>query len=108
MASQSLPNQPVTVPISIPQIDELHNIQAGLESVVWMCYQAIKSTPDSEADDATKTARAVYSMLDPGHERLGDFLDEFEARAAELRRERQELKERGTGPNDLQGPEGKE
>ena len=85
MAFQSLPNQPGTVPISIAQIDELHNIQAGLESVVWMCYLALCG-PDSV--DGTKTARSVHSMLEPWHKRLGDVLEEFEAGCAELRRER--------------------
>ncbi len=101
MASQSLPNQSITVPISIPQLDELNNIHAGLESVVWMCYLALcGGGPDS--GDATKTARSVHSQLEPWHERLGDVLEEFAAGLAERRRERQELlKERGTGPEDI-------
>ena len=88
MASQSLPKQSVTVPISIPQIDELHNIHGGLESVLWMCYLAI----GGDTDDANKTARSVHSMLEPWHERLSDFLEEFEADFAELRREMRERK----------------
>ena len=83
MAVSSLPKEPFTVPISISQMDELDNIKSGLESVVWMCYQAIKSTPDSDADDATKTANSIHSLLEPWQERLGDVLKELE----EARRE---------------------
>ena len=81
-----------TVPISIPQVDELHNIHAGLESVVWLCYQAIKSTPDSDADDATKTAGSIHSLLSPWQSRLRDVLDELEEKLAEQRRELRERK----------------
>ena len=71
----------MNVTISIPQMDQLNNIKAGLESVVWMCYLAFYES--DESDNATKTASSIYLLLEPWYSRLGDVLEELE----EARRE---------------------
>ena len=85
MAVSSLPNRSDSVPISIPQIDELENVNHGVGAVVWMLYLAIQDGED--ADAGGKTARCVYELLEPWHERLGELCGEFEAALAERRQE---------------------
>ncbi len=80
----------MNVPISIPQIDKLDSIKAGLESVVWMCYLAFYESDDS--DDATKTAGSIHTLLTPWQSRLRDVLEELEEKLAEQRRELRERK----------------
>ena len=79
-----------TVPISIPQIDELENISQGLASVLWMCYLAISDCP--EPDDTKKTADSVHTLLTPWQSRLRDVLEDLEEKLAEQRGELRERK----------------
>lgn len=51
------------IEVSIDQMDELNNINAGLESVQWLCYLALCGGDDSE--DGVKTARSVHNLLEP-------------------------------------------
>ena len=63
------------ISVSISQMDELDNVKHGVGAIVWMLYLALRDGDDAEPGN--KTARCVYELLEPWHERLGDLCGEF-------------------------------
>ena len=81
----------MNIPISISQMDQLNNVKEGLDSVQWLCYLAVCAEADS--DEGAKTAKAVYSMLEPWASRLDDVLEELELARRECKERKAAEKE---------------
>ena len=73
MATQSLPNQSVTVPISEEEFQELEKITSALDSVCFLALRAYEGHDD-------QAALSIHTLLKPYESRLWALREKLESR----------------------------